>query len=220
MPLDFDTIRQILEHRLQQEDIERLLEKLDDVGKAKLFYRITELVRRTSALVDIANRVSDSLSLDVLFPRLMEVVTETLNADRSSLFLHDPDTNELFSRVMQGNAMGEIRFPADLGFAGAVFTSAQAQIIADAYADPRFNAEVDRRTGYRTRNILCVPIRNKQGKVIGVTQALNKQTGDFDVEDQRLLEGLSTQAAAALENARLFERVERQQREEAMLLEE
>ena len=219
MQIGFETIREILEHRLHQEDIERLLSGLDESGKAQLFYRITELLRRTTALADIANRVSDSLSLDVLFPRLMEVVTEALNADRSSLFLFDPETNELFSRVMQGDAIGEIRFPSHLGVAGSVFASGEAEIIADAYADPRFNQDVDRHTGYRTRNILCVPIRNKRREVIGITQALNKHVGDFDEEDQRLLEGLSLQASAALENARLFEKVERQQREEAMLLE-
>jgi adenylate cyclase len=219
MQIDFETIREILEHRLHQEDIERLLDKLDEAGKAQLFFRITEMLRRTTALADIANRVSDSLSLDVLFPRLMEVVTEALNADRSSLFLHDPETDELFSRVLQGDTIGEIRFPSHLGVAGSAFTSGTAEIIADAYADPRFNQEFDRRTGYHTRNILCVPIRNKHHQVIGVTQALNKHVGDFDAEDQRLLEGLSLQASAALENARLFEKVERQQREEALLLE-
>jgi adenylate cyclase len=125
----------------------------------------------------------------------------------------------LFSRVVQGDAIGEIRFPSHLGVAGSVFTSGTAEIIADAYADPRFNQEVDRRTGYHTRNILCVPIRNKNQEVIGITQALNKNVGDFDLEDQRMLEALSLQASAALENARLFERVERQQREEALLLE-
>ncbi len=219
MQLGFETIREILEHRLHQEDIEKLLHGLDESGKAQLFYRITELLRRTTALADIANRVSDSLSLDVLFPRLMEVVTEALNADRSSLFLFDPETNDLFSRVMQGDVIGEIRFPSHLGVAGSVFTSGQAEIIPDAYLDARFNQEVDRRTGYHTRNILCVPIRNKRHEVIGITQVLNKHAGDFDAEDQKLLEGLSLQASAALENARLFEKVERQQREEAMLLE-
>ncbi|MBI5790487.1 MAG: GAF domain-containing protein [Rhodocyclales bacterium] len=219
MQIGFETIREILEHRLHQEDIERLLHGLDEAGKAELFYRITELLRRTTALADIANRVSDSLSLDVLFPRLMEVVTEALNADRSSLFLYDADAGELFSRVMQGDAIGEIRFPSHVGVAGSVFTRGEAEIIADAYADPRFNQDVDRHTGYRTRNILCVPIRNKKREVIGVTQVLNKNTGDFDLDDQHLLEGLSLQASAALENARLFEKVERQQREEAMLME-
>jgi adenylate cyclase len=219
MLIGFETIREILEHRLHQDDIERLLHGLDESGKAELFYRITEMLRRTTALADIANRVNDSLSLDVLFPRLMEVVTEALNADRSTLFLHDPETGDLFSRVLQGDTIGEIRFPSNLGVAGSVFTRGAAEIIGDAYADTRFNQDVDRKTGYRTRNILCVPIRNKKREVIGVTQVLNKLSGDFDAEDKRLLEGLSLQASAALENARLFEKVERQQREEAMLLE-
>ncbi len=218
MKIDFEIIRGILERRLQQADIERLLGGLSDSEKTQLLMRITELVRRTTALVDVANRVSDTLSLDVLFPRLMEVVTETLNAERSSLFLYDAETRELFSRVMQGNAMGEVRFPADRGIAGSVFTSGKGEIIPDAYADPRFNRKVDTETGYRTRNILCVPIRNKKKAVIGVTQALNKREGEFDLEDMQSLEALSSQAAAALENARMFERVERAQREEAVLL--
>ncbi len=218
MQINFETIRGILERRLHQADIERLLQGLSDSERTQLFVRITELMRRTTALVDISNRVSDSLSLDVLFPRLMDVVTETLNVERSSLFLYDPDTKELFSRVMQGNAMGDVRFPADHGIAGSVFTSGEGVIIHDTYADTRFNRDVDTRTGYRTRNMLCVPIRNKKQEVIGVTQALNKREAQFDVDDQQLLEALSSQAAAALENARLFEKVERAQREEAVLI--
>lgn len=218
MQINFETIRGILEHRLHQADIEKLLRGLSESEKTQLFFLITELVRRTSALVDISNRVSDTLSLDLLFSRLIEVVTETLNVERSSLFLYDPDTKELFSRVMQGDVVGEVRFPADLGIAGSVFTGGEGEIIPDAYADARFNREVDTKTGYRTRNILCVPIRNKKREVIGVTQALNKREGQFDAEDQRLLEALSSHVAAALENARLFEKVERTQREEAVLL--
>lgn len=220
MQFDLETTRALAERPLSQSEIEGLLHGLSESEKARLFFHMAELVRRNSAIADIANRVSDSLSLDVLFPRLMGVVTETLNADRSSMFLYDPETKELYSRVMQGNVMGEVRFPSDLGIAGSVFTSGEAEIItADAYNNRRFNQEVDRRTGYRTRNILCVPIRNKAREVIGVTQVLNKHAGDFDLEDQRVLESMSQQAAAALENARLFEKVERQQREEAMLLE-
>jgi adenylate cyclase len=220
MQIGTETARAIVEGSLSPSEIEALLRGLDEAGRAQLFARMAELARRASSVADIANRVSDSLSLDVLFPRLMELMSDALNADRSSLFLYDPETKELYSRVMQGNSMGEVRFPSDLGIAGSVFTSGEAEIItADAYDNKRFNQDVDRRTGYRTINILCVPIRNKSREVIGVTQVLNKRAGDFDVEDQHLLEGLAQQAAAALENARLFEKVERQQREEAMLLE-
>jgi len=214
-----ETVRRILDPRTPRAEVEQLLRSLSDAGKADLVLRLAETAHRKTLFVDIANRVSDSLSLDVLFPRLMEVVTETLDADRSSLFLHDPDTGELFSRVMQGSVMGEVRFPATLGIAGSVFASGEGEIIADAYADLRFNRDMDRRSGYRTRNILCVPIRNRKHEVIGITQALNKRGGDFDSEDRQLLEALSQQAASALENARIFEKVERAQREEALLLE-
>mgnify|MGYP000496979826 CR=1 FL=1 len=213
-----EIVRGILERRLAPAAVEQLLAELPDAGKAQLLLRIAAVARRNAALVDVANRVSDTLSLDVLFVRLLEVVTESLDAERSSLFLHDAETGELFSRVMQGNAVGEVRFPAGQGIAGSVFTSGAGEIIPDAYADPRFNRWVDTETGYRTRNLLCVPIRNNRGEVIGVTQALNKRAGEFDIEDMQALEALSSQAAAALENARMFERVERSQREEALLL--
>lgn len=219
MQINSETIRDIVDHRLHQADIEKLLHRLSDGERAQLFLRVTEFVRRASALIDIGNQVYDTLSLDVLFPRLMEVVSETLNAERSSLFLYDPDTEELFSRVMQDSVLGEVRFPSRLGVAGAVFASGVGEIIADAYADARFNRQIDEKTGYVTRDILCVPIKNKTGDVIGITQALNKREGAFDLDDQRLLEALSLQASAALGNAQLHESLERVQREEALLLE-
>lgn len=218
-PTTAETIGRILDARTPRAEVEQLLKNLSDAEKSDLILRLAQTAHRQAQFVDIASRVSDSLSLDVLFPRLMDVVTETLGADRSSLFLHDPETDELFSRVMQGSVMGEVRFPATRGIAGAVFASGVGQIIADAYANPLFNREMDLITGYRTRNLLCVPIRNRKHEVIGITQALNKRNGDFDAGDQQLLEALSLQAAAALENARVFEKVERAQREEALLLE-
>ncbi len=214
-----ERIGRILDQRTPRAEVELLLRSLSDAEKSDLILRLSQTAHRQSQIVDIASRVSDSLSLDVLFPRLMDVVTEMLGADRSSLFLHDPETGELFSRVMQGSVVGEVRFPATLGIAGAVFASGRGEIIADAYANPLFNREMDQLTGYRTRNLLCVPIRNRRDEVIGITQVLNKRDGDFDAGDQQLLETLSHQAAAALENARIFENVERAQREEALLLE-
>jgi adenylate cyclase len=142
-----EIIRSILERRLAPAAVEQLLADLPDAGKAQLLLRIAGVARRNSALVDVANRVSDTLSLDVLFVRLLEVVTESLDAERSSLFLHNAETGELFSRVMQGNTVGEGRFPAGQGIAGSVFTSGAGEIIPDAYADPRFNQAVVRDTG-------------------------------------------------------------------------
>ena len=191
---------------------------LSHSDRHELLDKVGDLLRQVSALVDVSAKMSDSLELDVLLPRLMSIVTESLGADRSTLFLLDPDSNELFSRVAQGDSIGEIRIPSEAGIAGSVFTSGQAVIIADAYADARFNPEVDKRTGYRTHNILCTPVRYK-GVPMGVVQVLNKSGTDFDDEDMRLLDALTAQAASALENARLYERVERARREEAQLLE-
>ena len=214
-----DTVRWIIDPETPRAEVRERLRGLSDPDRNELLRRLVKTARQQTRVIDIANRVSDSLSLDVLIPRLMQVVTETLGADRSSLFLLDPDTGELFSRVMQGSVVGEVRFPATLGIAGAVLASGRGVVVPDAYAEPLFNRDMDVHTGYRTRNLMCVPIRNRRQHVIGITQALNKLEGDFDADDLQLLESLSQQAAAALENAQVFERVERAQREEALLLE-
>ena len=131
-----DIVRRILDPRTPRDEIGLLLNGLSEGQKTDLILRLAQAEQRQAQFVDIANRVSDSLSLDVLFPRLMEVVTEMLGADRSSLFLHDPETGELFSRVMQGSVVGEVRFPASVGIAGSVFASGRGEIIADVYAHP------------------------------------------------------------------------------------
>jgi len=216
---DLDIIHTIFEHRLQQADLDRILNALSLTDRNELINKVGDLLNRISALVEVSNSVSSTLSLDIILPRLMEVVTEALNADRSTVFLYDAEAKELFSRFAQGDSVGEIRFPSESGIAGSVFQSGTPLIIPDAYADARFNPEVDRKTGYRTRNILCAPLKNKEQKIIGATQVLNKLSGDFGREDLTLLEALTLQAAAALENAQLFEQVERARHEESKLLE-
>jgi len=223
-PTSPETVRRILDPRTPRAEVEQLLQSLSDAEKTGLILRIAETAHRKTLFVDIANRVSDSLSLDILFPRLMEVVTETLDADRSSLFLHDAETGELFSRVMQGSVMGEVRFPATLGIAGSVFASGSGEIIADAYADPRFNREVDEKTGYKTKNLLAAPLGTKEGKVLGSFQVINKRAGAFTGEDEELLQFLASQAASAIENVQYFDDLRRAQdslaRENATLREQ
>ena len=105
-----------------------------------------------------------------LLTKVMGEATRMLNADRSTLFLNDEKTNELFSRVAMGDSLGEIRLPNHLGIAGTVFTSGKTVNIPYAYADLRFNPSFDKQTGFFTRSILCVPVTNKNGRMIGVTQ--------------------------------------------------
>src|SRR5439155_5658400 len=152
-------------------------------------------VRRLSVLVEVADTVTQRLSLDHQLPRLIELIVEALDAERATLFLHDADAGELFSREAHGEGVAEIRIPQNVGIAGSIFGSGVSQIIDDAYRDPRFNAEVDRRTGFRTRSMLCVPLRNRADQIIGVTQVLNKRSGAFNAVDMALLEAISGHAA-------------------------
>jgi adenylate cyclase len=157
--------------------------------------------------LDIVSDVTAEIELGSLLQRVMVEATRMLNADRSTLFLNDEKTNELFSRVAMGDGIGEIRLPNNAGIAGAVFTSRETVNIPYAYADLRFNPSFDKQTSYFTRSILCVPIINKDGKCIGCTQALNKKGGGFTEEDESRLKAFTQQVAIALENAKLFEDV-------------
>jgi len=141
-----------------------------------------------------------------------------LHAERSTLFLNDPKTNELWSQVGEGLGATEIRFPNHLGIAGTVFTTARSVNIPHAYADLRFNPAFDKKTGFFTRSILCVPVVNKHGEVIGVTQVLNKQGGAFTDEDEQRLRAFTAQISIGLENAKLFADVQNMKNyNEAML---
>jgi adenylate cyclase len=175
-------------------------------------------LRRLRVLVEVADTVTQDLSLDRQLPRLIDLITEALDAERATLFLYDSDADALFSRVLRGEGVTEIRMPSTAGIAGAVFSAGIAEIIPDAYQDVRFNSEIDRQTGYRTRNILCLPLRNREGHAVGVTQVLNKRSGDFGADDLALAEAINRHAASALQQAFLVERLEQAQREEIELL--
>lgn len=157
--------------------------------------------------LDIVSDVTAEIDLGSLLQRVMVESTRMLNADRSTLFLNDEKTGELYSRVAMGDGIGEIRLPNTAGIAGAVFTTRETVNIPYAYADLRFNPGFDKQTGYFTRSILCVPVINKDGKCIGCTQALNKKGGGFTDEDESRLKAFTQQVAIALENAALFEDV-------------
>ncbi len=161
------------------------------------------------AFLDIVSDVTSELELGSLLQKVMSEATRMLNAERSTLFMNDEKTDELFSRVAMGDGLGEIRQPNHLGIGGAVFTSGKTINIPHCYADLRFNPSFDKQTGYFTRSMLCVPVHNKDGKVIGATQVLNKRGGaPFTDEDEQRLKAFTAQISVALENAKLFEDVQ------------
>ena len=160
---------------------------------------------RFGILLEVIKAMSAETDFDRLLQLIMEETTRAMQADRSTLFLVDRERGELWSRIAQRLQQKEIRFKSHLGIAGHVATTGEKLNIPEAYDDPRFNQEVDRQTGYRTKTILCMPVRNKTGNVVGVLQVLNKQAGVFNPSDEEMLDALASQAAVALENAKLYE---------------
>ncbi|MEO5360309.1 MAG: GAF domain-containing protein [Nitrospirota bacterium] len=154
--------------------------------------------------LDIVADITSEIELSTLLQKVMSEATKMLHAERSTLFINDAKTNELWSMVGEGIDVTQIRFPNHLGIAGAVFKSGKSVNIPYAYADLRFNPAFDYKTGFFTRSILCTPVANKQGKVIGVTQVLNKRGGPFTDEDESRLKAFTAQISIALENAKLF----------------
>ena len=184
--------------------------------------RLERTTRDRQREVDFLNLVSDltsELELTTLLSRVVSEATRMLDCDRTTLFLNDEKTGDLFSYVVDKLEVTELRFPNHVGIAGAAFTSGQSIRIPYAYADLRFNPAFDRQTGYFTRCILCVPIFNKEGRTIGVTQSLNKRGGPFTAEDESRLRAFTAQIASALENAKLFSDVQAMQSYNAAMLE-
>ena len=170
--------------------------------------RMKKTRQQEMEFLDVVADVTSSIELSVLLRRVMSEATRMLKADRSTLFLHNEKTNELWSEVGEGLSAVQIRLPSHAGIAGAVFQSGKTINIPHAYADLRFNPAFDKKTGYFTRSILCVPVINKHSKVIGVTQALNKRGGPFTEEDEARLKAFTAQVSIALENAKLFDDVQ------------
>ena len=158
--------------------------------------------------LNVVSDLTSEIDLGTLLRKVMSEATRMLNAERSTLFLNDEKTDELWSEVGEGLNAAQIRFPNHLGIAGTVFASGQTVNIPHAYADLRFNPSSDKKTGYFTRSILCVPVINKEGKKIGVTQVLNKRGGPFTGEDESRLKAFTAQIAIGLENAKLFDDVQ------------
>ena len=170
--------------------------------------RMKQFRRKEMEFFSVVSEMTAEIDLGALLQKVMSEATRMLNAERATLFLNNEKTSELFSKVGLGLTATEIRLPNHLGIAGAVFTSRETINIPYAYADLRFNPAFDKKTGFFTRSILCVPVINKIGKIIGVTQVLNKRSGPFTAEDESRLKAFTAQVSIALENAKLFDDVQ------------
>ena len=161
--------------------------------------------RISSALSDVGNALGTTLDLDELLELILDRLTDLLEADRSTLYILDEHQGDLVSRFMVGQQVRSIRVKVGHGVAGTVAKNGRPIRIKDAYADARFEPEWDMLTGYRTGSMLAVPLKNHGGRTIGVIQVLNKSSAEeFSAEDEAILSALSTQAAVAIDNSRLF----------------
>ncbi len=159
---------------------------------------------KVRALEDIGVALGSTLDLNELLALVVNRVSQVVDADRSTLYLIDESSGELWSKVAQGEQVVEIRLRIGDGLAGWVAQSGKGLNIKDAYLDARFDPVWDKQTGYRTRSIMCVPMKNHHGRTLGVIQVLNKRDGYFTMEDESLLSALASQAAVCVENSKLF----------------
>lgn len=172
-------------------------------------------------LIEAAKSLNSTLDLNKLLDILLDIALGIVDGDRGTVYILDEAKQELWTRVakgLDGASRVTIRLPLGKGIAGYVAATGDTITIADAYLDPRFTPEFDQQTGYRTRSILCMPIRTKEGNIIGVFQLLNKHEGVFTDEDAHIMNALSIHAAIALENARLVEQERQKIRIEQDLL--
>ena len=163
-------------------------------------------MKKLQSILDVAKQMAAERDLDNLLPLILNHAANVVSADRCSIFILDRERKELWSKVAQG-AKDEIRLPVGSGIAGTVAQTGTVINIEDAYQDERFNRFFDDKTGYRTHTILAVPMRDANGEVVGVIQALNRKQGTFNSEDEELLLALGGQAASAVENALLHEEI-------------
>ncbi|HEU0033710.1 MAG TPA: GAF domain-containing protein [Kofleriaceae bacterium] len=160
--------------------------------------------KKVALVQEVSRALSDAGDLDALLNLIMVKVTELMDADRSTLYLVTDDGRWLWSKVVQGDERVEIRLEVGEGIAGWVAETREIVNIPEAYADQRFQPSIDLKSGYRTRSILAVPMLGALGGLVGVLQVLNKSDGPFTQPDEELLMALASQAAIAIENARLY----------------
>lgn len=160
--------------------------------------------KKLSVLFEISKILTSKTNLDDLLSDIVMLATDGLNAERATLFIVDSAKQELWSKSGIGIETREIRIPLNEGIAGEVALSGVSQIVDNPYSHPKFNKEIDKKTGFVTRNILCVPMKNLSRKVIGVFQILNKKDKSFTKQDEEFLSAMAASTGIAIENALLI----------------
>ncbi|MGQ9627246.1 MAG: GAF domain-containing protein [Anaerolineae bacterium] len=186
------------------------------IEKVRLFSEIQRQVRELTFFNEVGQTVTSTLDLPHVLTVILGQACQVLRVGMASIMLLDQESGDLVLRAAAGGEAKDIvglRIPKGRGVAGWVAHHGQPQLVPDVQADPRFYRGVDEVVGYTTKSVLCVPLKIKD-RVIGVVEALNKAEGGFTSDDLRLLNSLATYAAIAIENARLFEELEKSKERE------
>jgi signal transduction histidine kinase len=199
----------MIERPRPREPTPRLLRSFSD-KLAELEVVLGRQSERFAGILDIAAALSSARELDALLQLVVERVTTLLRAEAATLFLLDETTDELWSKVLRGSALKELRLPSSKGIAGHVVRTGDLVSLGDAYADARFNPEVDRKSGFKTRSLIAAPLRHVSGRILGVLQVLHRQPDAFGPEDLHLVEAVAAQIAGVLDNVLLLEELKRQ----------
>ena len=184
----------------------------------KQLARSEEKLERLELLLKVNRKIASLSNLEDILFAIIEETTAELGADRGTLFLNDPLTGELCSRVAQGELTREIRILNNIGIAGSIFQNGVGEIIHDVQGDRRFDSSIDEQTGYTTNNIVCAPIRTVRDEVIGVIQILNKKKGRFTKQDLSTVNAITEQAAVTLQNAQGLEKMAKAREKEMEFL--
>jgi len=170
----------------------------------------SEWTEKVAAILDISQKMNSERDLGALLDLIAREATNVLLCDRASIFLLDRERHELWSKVALGSEE-ILRFDSSTGIAGQAATTGETINVKDAYSHPLFYNAIDERTGYRTRNVLAVAVRNQKGDIIGAFEALNKRVGAFSQRDEEFLDSLASHAAIAIENAQLIGELRRRE---------
>lgn len=185
------------------------------IENARLFDTSLKKINELNTLSEISRNINSILDLDPLLKVVMHNATEVMKAEVSSVLLLDEDEKELIFRIAlgeKGEKVKKIKLKVGEGIAGWVAKTGKAIIVNDVKNEPRFNKRVDRKTGFKTRSILCVPLYSKE-KMIGVLQVINKHENlPFTKGDEELLHTFACHAAIAIENAKLYENIREEER--------
>ncbi|HEY9737331.1 MAG TPA: GAF domain-containing protein, partial [Trichocoleus sp.] len=201
-----------LTHRVRDLPTPQFIDLLD---------QITREFEHFLRAIDMINNESLETMLEQILEAFTLKIGQILQAERTTIFMVDHEKQELWSKIAQGDGERplEIRVPMGKGIAGHVATTGEYLNIPDAYADDRFDPSHDQKTGYRTRNILCMPVSNKAGNTVAVVQLLNKQAElPFDPQDERSFREFAASIGVILESCNSFYIAARNQKGVSSLL--